>query len=346
MVLRQRPRFLVNSRATTNPLVESMELIEEILPNLYRVELPLPRNPLKAINSYLIRGSGRNLIIDTGMNREECRTALESGLQELEFHLEDTDLFVTHMHADHSGLVSELVARGATPYASRVDGEVISSGIKWDSMLAAAAENGFPQEELEQVVSRHPGHRYRSAGGVDFRFLGEGDTVSAGGYSFRCIETPGHTDGHLCLYEPERKILVSGDHVLEDITPNITNWVGEKNHLQRYLESLDRVYPLEVDLVLPGHRRVFTDFRGRIQELKQHHQVRAEEVLSILDGGTMDGYQVASHMTWDMSYDSFAQFPLAQKWFAMGEALAHIHYLEGQGLVRRQRPNGKLLFSK
>lgn len=326
--------------------MEPIQVIDEILPGVYRIELPLPRNPLKAINSYLIKGPGRNLMVDTGMNREECKAALAPALRELEVDLGETDLFVTHMHADHSGLVADLVARGATPYASRQDAEMIGLGIEWGPMLTAAAANGFPTEELEQVLLKHPGHRYRSKGPVDFRILGEGDLVSVGEYTFRCLETPGHTDGHLCLYEPERKILMSGDHVLEDITPNITGWLGEENHLAHYLASLDRVYRLEVELVLPGHRRVFGDCRGRIRELKHHHQVRAEEVLAILDGGAMDGFQVASHMTWDMSYDSFQQFPVAQKWFAVGEALAHLHYLEGQGLVGREVRDRRILFSR
>ncbi len=321
-------------------------MIDEILPGVYRIELPLPRNPLKAINSYLIKGPGRNLMVDTGMNREECKAALAPALRELEVDLGETDLFVTHMHADHSGLVADLVGQGATPYCSRPDAGIIAFGIDWDSLLDSAAANGFPPEELEQVLPQHPAYRYGSRSAVDLRILGEGDLVSVGDYSFRCLETPGHTDGHLCLYEPHRKILISGDHVLEDITPNITGWLGEENHLAQYLASLDSVYQLEVELVLPGHRRVFGDCRGRIRELKHHHQVRAEEVLAILDAGAMDGFQVASHMTWDMSYDSFQQFPVAQKWFAVGEALAHLHYLEGQGLVGREALDGRIMFSR
>ncbi len=148
---------------------------------------------------------------------------------------------------------------------------------------------------------------------MDFRSLGEGDSVTVGDYAFRCLETPGHTQGHLCLYEPNGRILVSGDHVLEDITPNITGWLGDENHLEQYLGSLDRVARLEVELVLPGHRWVFTDCRGRIQDLKHHHQDRAEEVYSILDGGAMDGFQVASRMTWDMTIP-FDRFPGHGSW--------------------------------
>ena len=79
-------------------------MTEEILPNLYRIEIPLPKSALKTLNYYLIRADGRFLLIDTGLNREECRRAMISSLDELGVDLSKTDFFITHMHADHMGL--------------------------------------------------------------------------------------------------------------------------------------------------------------------------------------------------------------------------------------------------
>ncbi|MHB0869158.1 MAG: MBL fold metallo-hydrolase [Chloroflexota bacterium] len=319
-------------------------MIEEILPGLHRIEIPLPRNPLKATNCYVIKASDRSLIVDTGMNREECRTALGSGLRELGVDLRNADLFITHMHADHSGLVDDLVAEGARAYCSRLDAEIIVSGVDWDGMLARAASNGFPPEELRQVVEKHPGARYRAGGAVDFTLVGEGDQLTVGEYSFRCVETPGHTVGHLCLYEPNKRILVAGDHVLGDITPNITGWSGQERALARFLSSLDKVYRLDVDLVLPGHRRVFSDCKGRIRELQEHHRLRAEEAVAALEAGPRDAYQVAASMSWDLTYESFDRFPVAQKWFAAGEALAHLQYLYHEGRVQRETRDQRTVF--
>ncbi len=81
-------------------------MIEVMFPNFYRLEIPLPQNPLKYLNSYLIKGQGRNLLIDTGFNQEVCKNALLDGLRTLEVSLEETDIFITHLHADHSGLIS------------------------------------------------------------------------------------------------------------------------------------------------------------------------------------------------------------------------------------------------
>ena len=128
---------------------------------------------------------------------------------------------------------------------------------------------------------------------VEFAVLREGDALEIGDYSFRCLETPGHSPGHMCLYEPNHKVLVAGDHVLFDITPNITYWPEMANSLNEYLASLDKVYDLDVELVLPGHRRRFENHKQRIDELKKHHETRANEVISILKQGSQHAYQVA-----------------------------------------------------
>jgi glyoxylase-like metal-dependent hydrolase (beta-lactamase superfamily II) len=175
--------------------------------------------------------------------------------------------------------------------------------------------------------------------------LKEGDTISIGDYAFRCIETPGHTRGHMCLYEPSKKILVAGDHILNDITPNIQLWSDGWNPLKEYLASLEKVYGLDIELVLPGHRSIFRNCKERIQELKQHHEKRFEEIISILGKGSKNAFRVASQMSWDIIYDSWDLFPVLQKWFAMGEAIAHLKYLEEKGIIRRKMRGQKILFS-
>lgn len=321
-------------------------MIAEVAPNIFLIPVPLPRNPLKAVNCYLIRGGERDLLVDTGMNRPECREALYAGLAALSVELPRTDLFITHLHADHSGLSAELAERGATPYASAEDGHFITANDHWEAFLDYAGRSGLPRDRLHETQQKHPGYRYRSQGGVDFRIVAEGDLVRAGDYAFRCIATPGHTPGHLCLYDQDKKLLISADLVLDDITPNISLWSDDGNPLARYLESLDRVRGLEVDLLLPGHRRLITDHRRRIGELERHHQERLAEVLSILGPEPLSGYQVASRMSWDLTYRSWDEFPLPQQWFATGEANAHLRYLEEQGTIHREPGDEKILYAR
>lgn len=323
----------------------SRPIIEEVLPQLYRAEIPLPKNPLKSTNSYIIKTSSRNLIIDTGMNREECLTAMTAVLKELEIDLEQTDFFITHLHADHLGLVSELAAPASRVFFNEPDAKIVALNNLWELLFYVAGRHGFPEAELKAALAAHPGNRYSHIGPLDFEFVGEGDKLSCGPYRFVCVHTPGHTAGHMCLYEPSQKLFIAGDHILGDITPNIAAWQDEENPLREYLESLDKVYLMEILLLLPGHRSIVTDCRGRIEELKDHHRERLEEVVSIIETmGPGSAYDVAAQMKWDIDARCWEQFPVAQKWFAIGEAIAHIRYLEDAGKVQRKQQNGTILF--
>jgi glyoxylase-like metal-dependent hydrolase (beta-lactamase superfamily II) len=320
-------------------------MVEEVLPTIYRIEIPLPANPLKAINSYVLRDPARNLIIDTGLNRKECRDAMKAGLAELGVDLKQTDFFITHLHADHFALVSTLATDSSTIYFNQPDADRAARGASWDDMIEYAGSNGFPQKELVAALHNHPGYKYGSKLKVPLKILKEDDTICIGEYRFRCVETPGHTMGHMCLYEPNKKILVSGDHILGDITPNIQSWSDEGNPLLSYLRSLDKVYELAVEVVLPGHRSIFRGCRERIEEIKDHHQKRADEILTILKNGSRNAFEVASEMTWDITWESWDRFPISQKWFATGEAIAHLKYLREKGMVLRETLGGKFVYS-
>ena len=320
-------------------------MIEEILANLYKIEIPLPKSPLKALNSYVIRNAERNLIIDTGWNQEECMTAMQAGLSELGVDLRRTDFFITHLHADHFGLLSNLVTDTSKIYFNQPDVDRFRSGFLWDDFAHFALLNGYPESDLQASLQSHPGFKFRPKSDLVFSILKEGAPLSFGNYVFKCIETPGHTLGHMCLYEPSQKIFVAGDHLLNDITPNIQLWSDERDPLKEYFESLDKVYKLDIELVLPGHRSIFRNCRERIEELKQHHQKRLDEIISILEEGEKGAFQVASEMSWDIVCDSWDLFPVSQKWFATGEAIAHLKYLKEKGIIKSEMQKQKIVFS-
>lgn len=305
--------------------------MEQVLPAIYQIQVPLPQNPLRAVNCYLIRGH-RDLLIDVGMNRRACREVLFPALQTLQVNKKRLDLFITHLHADHLGLASDFGAMGCTIYFNREEGEIIKKDDFWEGLYASSSRNGFPLKKLKEAIQKHPGYRYGSQGDLSFSYLEDGDEIEVGDYQLTCISTPGHSPGHLCLYEPKKGILFSGDHILEQITPNITG-ITQSNPLKSYLTSLEKVKALTVHQVLPGHRRVFTHCQERIEELKVHHFQRNQEILTILQEGPKTPYQVAGKMQWDLSYSCWSQFPIPQQWFATGEALAHLRYLQGEGQV-------------
>ncbi len=256
-------------------------MFEEVLPNLYRIEIPLPRNPLKALNSYLIKGQDRFLMIDTGMRRTECMEAMTAALEALKVDLKKTDFFITHHHADHLGLIVNLTTDTSTVYANATELGLVLDEEGWQAECNLFYSNGLPEGALKKAMEGHPGRRYQLNRQLDFLGVKEGDFITMGEYRFRCVVTPGHTPAHTCLYEAEKRILVAGDHVLFDITPNISLGSDKRDALKDYLASLDKVGALEVDLVLPGHRSRAHDLRKRVAELKQHHENRDERQVAV-----------------------------------------------------------------
>jgi glyoxylase-like metal-dependent hydrolase (beta-lactamase superfamily II) len=323
-------------------------MIEEIVSDFYRIEIPLPEVFLKSINSYVIRDKERNLIIDTGMHDDECYNAMQEALRQLDIDLNKTDFFMTHSHGDHLGLVPRLIHNGSVVYIDEMEANVISrivSGDIFSDIRDLLLLSGFPEKDPEKILPPHIGREFKSREALPYRFIKETDTIERGGFHFTCVSTPGHSRGHMCLYEPHKKILIAGDHLLGDITPGIQGRVGNQNPLKQYLSSLDKVYALDIDLVLPGHRTSFGNHRARIKELKEHHRQRNDEALSILREGSRTIYQTASRMTWNVDFDSWDSFPVVQSFFATGETFAHLQYLEDIGAIERKMEGQVAIYS-
>lgn len=155
---------------------------------------------------------------------------------------------------------------------------------------------------------------------------------------------PGAFAGHTSLYEPNKNILVAGDHILFDITPNISYWVQMEDALGQYLDSLEKVNALDVKLVLTGHRRLVHDLQRRVKELQGHHRTRLNEILVALGDGEKDVLQIAPHIKWDITAKTWEEFPPPQKWFAFGETMAHVKHLEAKGKVKLKSQNGKIKY--
>lgn len=311
-------------------------MCEEILPNLFRIKIPLPDSPLRYLNSYIIRDSERSLIVDTGLNRQTCLDAMQRGLNTLRVDLSKSDIFITHRHIDHFGLVSKLLTDSTRIFMGRPDKVLLEAWKGIGTIADYARLNGFPENEIKAVFEKHPASQFELDWVRQTKTLDDGDMITTGAYHFKCVTTPGHTIGHTCLYEPDKKILLAGDHILMDISPNILCWSDGENPLALFLASLDKVQKLQLDLVLPGHRRLIDAPEDRIADLKKHHAARLDEVLALLNGSSMNAFQIASRMTWDIVSENWDQFPATQKWFATGEAISHLRYLEEAGRLMRK----------
>lgn len=324
-------------------------MINEIKEGIYQIQIPLPNTPLKATNDYFIRGTGRNMWIDTAFDYPSCRQAMAEAMEKLGVNMAETDIFLTHHHHDHTGLLAFIAKPDSHIYCSHADGMMIKNS---NGKLMIERFTNFLRQNAQELLKDNIAPPHDEILGESlkdkksqFIFVEDGDVISVGRYNLRCILTPGHTDGHVCLFDEGNKLLFSGDHVLDHITPNITLWEPMKDTLDEYLNSLDRVADLDVNLVLPGHRTVFTNLKERVIEIKAHHETRLEEILKIVDKKQMDAYEVAAHMKWSLTYDKWTEFPITQKLFATGEAMAHLCYLTRQGHLVMEQSEGRNLFS-
>lgn len=318
-------------------------MIEKLFNDIFRIEIKLPQSPLGAIYSYFIRGQERNLLIDTAFNRAECREQMDQAIREIGFSMSNTDLFLTHVHSDHSGLAAYLAKPETIIYTGAYCARILSGKDKgltkyYSELIIQSGLADMGVSPYDQSV--HPGLKYACDAVDNINVVSDGDIIDLGGVILQCIDTSGHAPDHMCVYEPERKILFSGDHILGKITPNNTIWSPPWDtpcdYLGDYLNNLEKIAQLEIELVLPAHRNVLTDCYGRIEELKEHHEKRLNEILGILGKEKMNGAEIAGKMQWNLKRNSWDEFPPAQKLFAVGEALSHLSHLVYKKVLKKE----------
>ena len=326
----------------------------EVAPGVYWLRMPLPFK-LDHINLWLLEDNAEDgdgwTIVDTGINRDEVRDAWE-----VVFAGRISDarplkrVIVTHFHPDHFGLAGWLtrrfnallwMPREEWAQARMLSLETNASGRGAFSRFYQAA--GFDDGMMTEAKAR-PG-RYAglvSRAPASFIRITDGQEIVINGRTWRSIVGTGHSPEHACLYSAELDVLISGDQVLPKITPNIGVWPQEPeaDPLALFLSSLDKLYGLGPNtLVLPSHKLPFRGLDGRIGELKVHHAERLEDTLNICSK-PMNGVDVLSQM-FQRELDTHQLF------FAAGEALAHLHYLMGQGKIRRHLDdNGVHVFQR
>ncbi len=217
-------------------------MVTELDPGVHSIDIPLPGNPLRNLNSFLIRGSERNLLVDTGFNMEPSLAAMREGLSQLAVDMESTDIFLTHLHSDHIGLAPVIASGKSRIFISGPDREFMRM-----HMEAGGREEldryflsfGFPPKELEENRSKNPAVIYLSKREVEYTEVSDGQVLDLGGRRLECVHTPGHSPGHMCLLDRDNGLLFCGDHIIFTISPNITSWPSVPDSLGNYLASLE-----------------------------------------------------------------------------------------------------------
>lgn len=319
---------------------------EQIIPNLYRIPVPLPGNPLKELNAYLIRGTDRPLLVDTGFRQEPCRQALFSQLAELGLGPGDVDVLLTHLHSDHAGLAPEAAGERGVIYVSSLDRPMLDCtsqqrARRWEDITRRFAAEGFPAHLLADLERTNPARSMAPPEGGRYESLSDGQVLEAGGFQLKALLMPGHTPGQMCFWLEKEGLMLTGDHVLFDITPNITSWPEMPDALGSYLDSLDAIRAYDPIRSLPGHR-AGGELAARVDQLKEHHRLRLEEAFQAVKAHPGSGaHELAGYMTWKIRANSWAEFPVAQKWFAVGECMSHLDRLMVQGRITRRVEDGQ-----
>lgn len=309
--------------------------------NLFAIEIPVI-GPLK-VNVYIVRSTDGDLIIDAGPGLLLSKLMLRRSLSRVKVNLERCSFFVTHSHADHFGLIERFIS-GSKVYMSRKEADFLVREKNVKELLNFVVENGFPEHEatiIARFMLRGPLRKP-----LELIPLKNGDVIEIGDYKLKCIETPGHTCGHTCLYDRERKILVSGDHILSDATPNVSSWSYEDDALSAYILSLKKVYQIDAKLVLPGHGRIFTNLKKKVVELMEHYRWRLLEIVKVLSYRSGDAYWLSSKIRWETRHPNWARvLNVLRRWLAFGETLACLNFLVKLGIVERRELRGKVQYS-
>ncbi|MFD1927791.1 MBL fold metallo-hydrolase [Sporosarcina siberiensis] len=300
-----------------------------------KVDLPFRLNH---VNCFMAEGEDGWTIIDTGLNNEYTSKMWAENIQQREIK----DIFITHYHPDHYGHSGTLQHKtGAEVWMSKIDSDAGKTA--WnDDFLSGLhkyySASGIPDEIANQMVKNN----------IDFKplvyplpvvnhYFVEGEKVVIGRYEYEIIFAPGHSDGMVCFYNKEKNVLLSADHILPRITPNISYWYhGDDNPLKSYLSSINDLKSLNIDYVIPSHGKPFHGANHRIDEIILHHGQRLEQTLAAL-GKPSSIYDV---------YQELFQFELTihEIRFAVGETLAHLEYLRHKGECQRELRNGEWIY--
>jgi glyoxylase-like metal-dependent hydrolase (beta-lactamase superfamily II) len=330
--------------------------MQEIIPGIYWIKLPMPDDDagLDFVNAYVIKGTNGYLLVDAGWSTSASLAALKNGMAQIGADIKDiSQIIVTHVHPDHYGMAGRVKKlSGATLAMHQIEKDFIDSRYvsmevlinQIDQLLLA---NGVPQKMIASLSQATVGLTQYVVIAYPDILLHDAQMVTTGLFNFKIIWTPGHSSGHICLYEPDKKIIISGDHVLPSITPNVSvHPQAIENPLGRYYDSLNELKKLDVELSLPGHEEPFKDFSKRIDKILKHHEQRNGEILKALgEDRPRTSFQIAQEVSWGF-HGTWQSLPNFHKRMAILETLAHLQMMAGKGQVDRLPGDDIMLFRK
>jgi glyoxylase-like metal-dependent hydrolase (beta-lactamase superfamily II) len=302
--------------------------------------MPMAGNPLRYVLCYALESEAGLVLVDPGWPFGGGFDRLRANLAQLGASVSDVQgVLITHCHLDHHGLANAVRDAsgcwvGMHPAEQRALSAQIARRRSGNEQRATwARQCGVPANaDVGRPPNGASGDLQEQVALVADRLVEDGDDAGVPGRNVRAVWTPGHTPGHLCFFVPEDGIVLTGDHLLPRITPNISSLAdGPADPLGDYLLSLERMSAYDAHEALPGHEYRFRGLTARAAQIHRHHASRLEELVDALQakpGAT--AWEVAASLTWSRSWSEYSGFLLVS---ALGETLSHLRYLEGRGTV-------------
>src|SRR5688572_13508877 len=308
---------------------------ERVLPGVWRLRLPLPWPGVPHCNAWALASGSGIVLVDTGMHEPGSMAHLDRALDQAGLTIAHVRLIVcTHAHVDHCGQVPPIAERtGCQVWMHHDHAHHTATAEDPEQAIArrlvVAHQSGVPAEDVRRWLERRRSQGSGQAGTLHVdRELAEGDTVDTDLGTWQVIETPGHAPSHICLYQPERRLLISGDHLLGRVSLYFDAGYTP-DPVAEFVDSLGKVERLDARLVLSGHGRPFTDVAGHVAANRARVEQRLAAVQAELDHGPRTPYEIAQAVYGERFTEATVQWLLSK-------TLCYLNHLERRGLARRQ----------
>lgn len=324
-----------------------MPPVEKVRPGVWSIPVPIPDSPLRYVLVYALElaGDAGVAIVDAGWNTDDAWDALTDGLDQAGFSVADTRaVLVTHIHPDHFGLAGRVrEASGAWVGLHPADAAVLPAA--GDEGVRRKLEIGRtifercgvpPPEPAELAWATTMMTQFMPSTRPDV-LIEDGDRPDLPGWDLTAVWTPGHSPGHLCFVSEERRLVLTGDHVLPRITPSIN--IGAQTSadpLTDYLGALAKIGaldgPVDVEEVLPAHEYRFRGLADRTAAIARHHAERLDDIVRLVTetpGATC--WELTGRMRWSRPWEDIE---LYMRRGATSETLAHLVVLAADRRVR------------
>ena len=340
--------------------MDSVKFNSEVnkIEDVHQIKIDVPWS-VRNVSLYVFKVGEKIVLFDSGLNIGNWSTLFFSALKDINLTIKDVDYcFISHNHSDHVGLARILKQRN--PDLKILMHDITAKTLEWETKEVNLDEveheaskianqmikYGLNEKQAEKVVqflSYWP--KFRQYQKPDI-ILHDGDIILD---NLEIIWTPGHSFGHICVFNRKKKHLFCGDHILSRITPHIGNYVVPQflteqykdydfnNILKHYLNSLDRIDKLNSKIIFPAHQEIIYNPHKRITEIKEHHKLRLAEISKVIKDNPLSPLKISQNHFGD-DLDETNSF------LALSEVLGHLFYLENQGLVYTIERNGQIFY--